>query len=216
MKYYPKSRIVTGFKTDGNDFTVNGEPYSGPYYKTFDNKAFSGYNPVQGDNQLLVPVARKRGGVDDGYDTLPFSNITSFDESIEYNRVKNIKPIEIGEFLQPTSFYPNPSEKDYKSGYLMRYFSKPRNVFGEIVEVNKETYLSLQTTDSEYDYVSNTAISLYWQLTGPLKDTILPNGVRVAGIEDTNKRLVLAKSVKFRGLEEYIGGDYTKYTRPTK
>lgn len=215
MKYYPKSRIVTGFKTDGNEFTVNGEPYSGPYYKTFDNKAFTGYNPVQGSNQLLVPVAIK-GGVDDGYDTIPFSNITSFDTSIEYNRIKNIKPVEIGEFLQPIPFYPNPSEQDYKKGYLMRYFSKPRNVYGEIVEINKETYLSLQNVDSEYDYVTNTVISLYWQLTGPLKDTILSNGVRVAGIEDTNKRLVLSKTVKFKGLEEFIGGEYSKYARPSK
>jgi hypothetical protein len=215
MKYYPKSRIVTGFKTDGNEFSANGEPYSGPYYKTFDNKAFTGYNPVQGSNILLTPVF-SRGGVDTGYDTLPFSNITSFDQSIEYNRVKNIKPVEIGEFLQPVSYYPNPTPQNYKSGYFMRYFSKPRNVYGEIVEVNKETYLSLQSTESEYDYVTNMSISLYWQLTGPLKDTIQPNGVRVAGIEDTNKRLVVSKSVKFRGLEEYIGGEYTKYTRPTK
>ncbi len=215
MKYYPKSRIVTGFQTNGSEFTADGKPYAGPYYKTFDNKSFTGYNPVQGSNILLVPIQTLQAD-DAGPATLPFSNIAAFDMTLEYVKIKNIKPVDIGEYLQPRSFFPNPTEQDYKKGYLMRYFSKPRNAFGEIVEVNKETYVSLQNVNSEYDYVTNMSISLFWQISGPLKDTVLPNGVRVAGIEDTNRRLVLSKTTSFKGLEQYIGEEYTKYARPTK
>ena len=79
----------------------------------------------------------------------------------------------------------------------------------------KETFLSLQDVSSEYDYIANIAIDLFWQISGPLNDYIQTNGVRVAGIEDTNKRLVASKSIKFRGLEEFIGGNYTKFAKPS-
>lgn len=216
MKYYPSSRIITGFKTNGKEFTVDGEPYSGPYYKTFENKVFSGYNPVVGPNKPLELIQVLNVGSDSGAGvTIPNSNITAYSQTEDYLASRKIKPVEIGTFKEPASFYPQPTEKDYQKGFIMRYFCKKRNIDGNIVEVNRETFLSLQDASSEYDYIANIAIDVFWQISGPLKDYVQPNGVRVAGIEDTNKRLVVSKSIKFKGLEEFIGGKYTKFAKPS-
>jgi hypothetical protein len=215
MKYYPSSRIVTGYKTNGTEFTVDGVPYTGPYYKTFDNKALAGYNPVVGSNKLLVPIKILNTGTDSSAgNTFINSDITAFNESADYLASRKINPVDLGEFKQPIPYYPNPTLKDYSKGFIMRYFCKKRNLDGGIVEVNKETFLSLQDVSSEYDYIANIAIDLFWQISGPLNDYVQTNGVRVSGIIDTNKRLVASKSIKFRGLEEFIGGNYTKFAKP--
>jgi hypothetical protein len=215
MKYYPSSRIVTGFKTNGTEFTADGIPYTGPYYKTFDNKAFTGYNPVIGPNRLLEPIKTLNVGTDSGVgNTFLNSDITAFSESVDYLASRKINPIDLGQYKQPVPFYPNPTPADYKKGYIMRYFSKKRNLDGGIVEVNKETFLSLQDASSEYDYIANIVIDLFWQISGPLNDYVEPNGVRVAGIVDTNRRLVGTKNLKFKGLEEFIGGNFIKFAKP--
>jgi hypothetical protein len=97
----------------------------------------------------------------------------------------------------------------------MRYFAKKRNDIGYVIEISKDTYLSLQSKNSEYDYITYQAIDLFWQISGPLKDTRENRQYKISGIIDTNKRLVQTKDKSFRGLIEYIGEKYDKYARPS-
>jgi hypothetical protein len=57
--------------------------------------------------------------------------------------------------------------------------------------------------------------SILWQLTGPLKDTRISQYQIKGGVYDTNKRVTEQKALTFRGLIEFIGGEYTKFAKIT-
>ena len=65
IQYYPLSRIRTGLNTGGNQYTLNGSPYSGPYYLTYNGDAFTGQNPGTGPNELLAPIGQDTSGLYD-------------------------------------------------------------------------------------------------------------------------------------------------------
>jgi hypothetical protein len=48
-----------------------------------------------------------------------------------------------------------------------------------------------------------------------LNDT-LNRTVRIAGIVNTNEKVVTQANKNFRGLTDYIGGNYTKFAKPTE
>lgn len=212
MRYYPISRITTGSNTQGNEFTSEGKSYSGPYYKTYDGFYFSGKDPVTGDNKELIAVvdnteARNKSQYD----------VADDENANKYNTLKNIDVVDVYGFSPIVPFYPKPTAEDYRRGYFMRYFAKKRNENGNIVETTQEVFSSLKRTDSIYNYQVYQAIEHYWQLTGPLKDSVnTTNGVRTAGIEDTNKRLAEMKGKNFKGLLIFIGDNYTKFSKPTQ
>ena len=56
---------------------------------------------------------------------------------------------------------------------------------------------------------------MLWQLTGPMYDTRKSQYQIVGGVYTTNKRVTEAKQVGFRGITEFIGGDYTKFAKIT-
>jgi len=212
MRYYPLSRIITGSNTQGNQFTSEGQNYSGPYYKTFDGFYFSGKDPVTGDNKPLIPIVDNTAARNKStYDVADDANAN------EYNKLKNVNTLDIYGFTIINPYYPKPTAEDYKRGYFIRYFAKKRNENGNLIEINLEVFNSLKRPDSIYNYQIFHAIDLYWQLTGPLKDNVnTTNGVRTAGIEDTNKRLTEMKGNNFKGLITFIGGNYSKFAKPTQ
>ena len=217
MRYYPLSQVVTGSKTDGTEFLVEGVPYMGPYYKTSDGKYYTGNNPVTGQSRLMTPATPQVSGIDEplpgGY--MPGYSILLGNNNDDYINTKNIDINNYRNFLEIVPYYVKPTEQDYSRGYIMRYFAKKRNENGNIIEIDKKVYLSLQKADSPYDYTVNHAIDTYWQLTGPLKDTVsTQTGIRTKGIVDNNKRLIEAKEPIFKGLTTYIGGKYDKFSRP--
>ena len=210
MKYYPLSRVVTGLKTTGNEFSVDGKPYVGSYYKTFDNQYFTGEDPVTGESKKLSPFV-----VPDQVDKTTGYTRDQFGNAAEYSAIKNLNIKDVEGFLSIVPYYPMPTETDYKRGFFFRYFAKKRNQNGGLIETTQDIFLSLKKTNSVYNYEIYHAIELYWQLTGPLKDTVnTTNGVRTAGIEDTNKRLTETKDSSFRGLLAHIGGNYSKFSKP--
>lgn len=199
MRYYPTSRVITGSNTNGNEFTLDGISYKGPYYTTFEGKYYTGNDPVTGDSEELKPVIQYR--IDPDYESMKGGNSNVLD---------------LDSFSEIRSYFPIPRVLDYQRGFFFRYFAKKRNENGNLIEVNQEVYFSLKLPNSPYNYQLYHAIELYWQLTGPLRDTVnTVNGVRTSGIEDTNKRLTESKGVVFKGLIPHIGGNYSKFARPS-
>ena len=208
IKYFPKNKITTNLYTKGNEFSINGKSYIGAYYRTYNGKVFSGKDPINGSSQELIPIKEldiiseeKIGGV-------VLDSTTS-----NYINNPNIK--NLNSYLVPIQYYPAPTDNDYQKGYIMRYFAKKRNDIGYVIEINKETYQSIINQDKVYDYVTYQAIDIFWQITGPLKDDRKNKLYKVAGIIDTNKRLVEQKDKAFRGLIEFIGDKYDKFAKPT-
>ena len=210
IKYYPKNRITINKYTRGDEYELNGKPYIGAYYKIFNGKIYTGANPVIGSSQELQAIQNNNININlDNKKGVIILNNKS-DQYIKNTNIKNLQSYEI-----PPQYYPQPIDADYAKGYIMRYFAKKRNDIGYVIEISKDTYLSLQSKNSEYDYITYQAIDLFWQITGPLKDTRENRQYKISGIIDTNKRLVQTKDKSFRGLIEYIGEKYDKYARPS-
>lgn len=196
IRYYPSNKIKTNLTARFGQFTLNGDPYLGPYYATYDGKYYTGKDPITGDNERLVQSP-----------TYTIKNEPSHDieEITKQNRSK-----------QPVSYFPVATEEDYAKGYLTRYFLKKVNQNGYVMEISQSEYYSIQNGTANYDISFIQTVDVLWKLTGPLNNKRVSQYDTRAGIIDTNKRLVETKNKTFVGLKEFIGEDYSKFARPTQ
>lgn len=209
LRYYPSFRIKPNLNATGNQFTLNGRPYVGKYYQTYDGKFFSGPNPTLGPNERLTPNV--------AYPNTPGLNIAALSPSAKRDLASKTKaqtnPIDPTE---PTGYYPKPLESDYNRGYFDRYFVKKINETGYIKEISVDEYNKIQNGSATYDVSFYQTEKVIWKLTGPLNTVRLSQYDIRAGIIDTNKRLVEATDARFLGLKAYIGEEYAKFSRATQ
>jgi len=209
LKYYPLTRMKTDLYTRGNQFvTPDGKFYAGKYYKTFDDKAYVGANPVVGTNVELREVKLDLEHANIGRPpTLEADTYTVVAE--------NPRVVSDGLLEELIPYYPEPIPSDYQQGYFLRYFAK--NVTGPqyVVEISQIDYYLLEQNKIAPNILSYQYVSMLWQLTGPLRDKRVSQYQIIGGVFDTNKRVTENTQKGFRGIEEFIGGDYTKFARIT-
>lgn len=207
VRYYPSSKIITNLNSE----TVmlrkqNGDYYNGKYYLTYDGKAFSGPSPQVGPSEPLI--------IEPEYETAPYlkrSDLTVKQKNTFAaktgitNRVQG----------KPEYYYPQPTEAEYKRGYLIRYFTKKENDKGFITEISENEYNSIVNGTANYNIRFYQTVKILWKITGPLNNQRRSQYNTIPGIIDTNKRLTEEANKTFLGIVEFIGGDYTKFARPT-
>jgi hypothetical protein len=207
IRYYPSFRIITNLNTKGSEFTLDGKPYSGKYYEAYDGRIFSGPTPESGDNKELKRIPK--------YISAPGLNSMNISDSqkkyIASQAGSNLNRIP----GKPNSYYPNPTEEDYKKGYLIRYFTKKENQNGFVIEISRDEYNSIVNGTADYDISIYQTVEILWKITGPLKNKRTSQYNMTAGIIDTNERLVESGNKTFLGIKDFIGGDYVKFARPT-
>jgi hypothetical protein len=194
MPYYPKSRIIENQTANPGQFrTVDGNDYTGPYYTTFDGKSFTGANPYALNSGPLTSYPTEKTD----------TSSTSTLDSIAYN---NIKPSSIqARLIDPTPITPIPTEADYKAGKITRYFARQRNgTTFKIIEISQQTYTDLTTNKNGSNYALWKATSLFWQISGPLRNERINNITTRAGIIDTNQRIVDQAEKNFIGIKQYL------------
>lgn len=209
-KYFPKGRIQENLYTNGGEFkkASNDTDYVGPYYKTFDGKAKTGPNPLEGPSESLVAVDANKDS------RIPQSNINQ--AYLKNSSIKtNTNILSLAILIDPTSYQAIPTEEDYQRGYYLRFFAQKRKGQAyNIVEINEETYTDLTVNKQKYNYLTWKALKLFWQLTGPKKDNKTNRTQVIAGIEDTNLRLIRQQEKGFPGLNLYLK-DPMQYARVT-
>ena len=207
LRYYPSFRIIPNLNTKGNEFTLDGKPYSGKYYEAYDNRVFSGATPESGENKELKRIPKYAGAP--GLNSMNISESQkqnlALQSSTNLNRISG----------KPNSYYPNPTEEDYKKGYLIRYFTKKENQNGFVIEISRDEYNSIVDGTADYDISIYQIVEILWKITGPLKNKRTSQYNTTAGIIDTNERLVESANKTFLGIKDFIGGDYIKFARPT-
>jgi hypothetical protein len=212
IKYYPLTQITPNLYTSGKDFVnPDGTPYVGRYYMTYDGKTYTGINPVVGTNVELSPVINSTTlgvGI-----TVPLPDPT-YTTAASKNSVAS-KFQSKATLTELTPYYPFPISSDYAKGYFTRYFAKNPSGPGYVIEISQEDWSLIQNGQVENNVVGYETIDMLWQLTGPLNDTRVSQYQIIGGVYDTNKRVTEAKQKGFRGIVEYIGGEYTKFARIT-
>lgn len=110
----------------------------------------------------------------------------------EYNKINGIVETDSTEII-PIS--PVPTEQDYRSGNMMRYFAQRKNSPEEIVEVGTGT-----TSGVLYKIEST-----FWKLTGPLEDSRDANDdVLGFGVLNTNMRMIAKLKLKIPGVDQIL------------
>lgn len=209
IRYYPSFRIKTNLNTSGTEFQLNGKRYRGRYYATYDGKFFTGPNPVIGPNEPLERIK--------AYTNQDAINSTGLTGEARKQFAINTKSqtIDFTNSLEPTSYFPKPTDSDYRKGYFYRYFVKKINDKGYIKEISEQEFVEIEQGTVPYDVSYYQIESMLWKLTGPLETVRLSQYDIRAGIIDTNKRLVETIDARFLGLKAFIGEQYSKFARPT-
>ena len=206
LRYYPSFKIIKNQTTTGTEFLLNDRPYSGKYYLTYDGRAFSGPSPEVGPSELLTRVSFSQSTP--GLDNLNLSNTSKRDLANKTQIVNRIPG-------KPNPYYPQPTDQDYRRGYVIRYFTKKENERGFVTEISEDEYNTIINGTADYDITIYQTATILWKLTGPLKSTRTSQYNIIPGIIDTNKRLTETSNKTFLGILDFIDGDYTKFARPT-
>jgi hypothetical protein len=208
IRYYPSFATKKNLKTNGKEFLLNGKPYSGMFYETYDNQYYTGVDPIHGENELLTPIKK--------YSNSPFLIKTVMTDSLRSAFAENSLSITNNtNNTEPVPYYPLPTSSDYGKGFIIRYFIKKINSKGYVIEISPDEYNSVVNGTSNYDVSFYQVVDILWKITGPLETKRLSQYDIRAGIVDTNKRLVEQANKTFLGITDFIGGDYTKFAKPT-
>lgn len=210
LRYYPSSKVIEDQKTSGGEFLLKGKTYSGKYYITYDGKAYSGQSPETGPSELLTrDETPNRAGSSN-------PNVVSIIDVNKQNK-EGIANTHTDTRItgQPMSHQPSPSESDYNRGYLIRYFTKKENEKGFIIEISQEEYNSIVNGTADFDIRMYQVCKILWKLTGPLKSQRQSQYNVIPGIVETNQRLTETTNKNFLGIVDFIGGEYSKFARPT-
>lgn len=207
LRYYPSYAIINNLTTNGAEFFLNGAPYSGKYYQTIDGEFYSGPDPQTGPSEKLSKINNYIGtpGLDNIKLSFDSQKQLAIKTNVQSNRIQG----------QPGSFFPQPTEEDYIKGYITRYFTKKENEKGYIIEISRDEYNDIVNGDTDYDIRLYQVTTILWKLTGPLNNTRKSQYNVIPGIIETNRRLTESANKNFLGIVEFIGGDYTKFARPT-
>lgn len=212
LRYYPSFAIQPNLNTAGGEFLLNGQPYSGRYYETYDGRAFTGPTPEVGPSEQLqrIPFYPSAPG-------LTNSNLSNKNQKQLASKTGVFASTLINNRIpgQPNSYYPKPTEQDYKKGYLIRYFTKKENERGFVTEISQDEYNSIVNGTADYDITIYQTTTILWKLTGPLNTTRQSQYNIIPGIIDTNKRLTESANKTFLGIVDFINADYSKFARPT-
>ena len=208
IRYYPSFAIKDNQITKGNEFFLEGEPYSGKFYYDYKGDAYTGPDSVHGSNLFLTPINNTKNKVL----SMNTRDLSSFEIEAQQNtRIQEFS----SRGLEPTTYYPQPIDSDYQKGYITRYFAKKINQSGYVTEISPAEYVAFTNGEVRYDVSFYQVVSILWKITGPLNSQRISQYDIRAGIIDTNKRLTDAAEPNFVGIVAFIGGEYSKFSRPT-
>jgi len=200
-QYFPKNRVIDNKYTNGDKFVnpTTKEPYVGYYYETFDGKFKTGKNPMEGPSTPLEPISAAFSNPQ-----IPNSENNDVYSLLSSGRAGTANSV-IGTLKEPLPYFPKPTPQDYNRGYFTRYVAKRRNSPNSIfLEIDQPTYNDLLYKGGVYNYPMWAVTSIFWQITGPLRDNRENKDFPRAGIIDTNKRILVTKSKAFPSIEKFF------------
>jgi len=208
--YFPKSQITPNLYTNGSEFFLNGESYTGYYFKTSKGEYFTGKNTSDLPNSQIFKItnlsfdltpANGNGNFTqfvDNYDGYTFNTqIQHPENNFIYNSLKPQKQYITLPYYNPVQ----PSNQDYQNGEFRRFFCKKTNET-TYIEINNKMYNDLVTKNPNILWQLYLPFNITWQLTGDKQQ-----------VAKVNKNMVELTSfrLKLPYFNLYIKEDYTKY-----
>lgn len=195
--YLPKSKYTSDLYTSGGEYVYasNKRPYSGFYFKTYDERYFTGKSPSNTSEELIIAP--------DDVSPTKGSPSRQFTATTRYDLIRNnAKEFNLKSTLPVDIFYPQPTQADYTRGYITRYFVKEKST-DTIKEISKEIYEALKRKDTTYYYPDYTPVKFPWIISGALSDKIV-SGYKVPGASSLNNKTLLEVEKKIPGILQYL------------
>jgi hypothetical protein len=194
--YYPKNQIQKGFYSN-NDLAIATTQtlYVGPYFKTSDGNSYTGKEPNDGKNQLLIlpseldtttsNVGPSGTDIED-----PRFNDINLAYSILSGASKNNPP-----FI-PIPYYPILSPENIDNGEFVRYFAK---------KSNQNLYTEINGNNFAESVSSNLYISfqLPWVISGDKENVRQINAKQIGFVEKNLQIIGLGAYLRFNYLQFY-------------
>ena len=179
MSYLPKSQIKENLYTKGGElyYPSNNQEYTGYYYVTSQNLYFTGKYPGDFPNEPLTLGQSEE--VTDFNPNTPKLSKQSFwvYQGSGYNKqLKNTSSL-------PLSYYPKPTNKEYKTGEFQRYFLSKSNEI-KFIETTKFEYNKYLNQSPDTAYQLYQTINLSWVLTGNREEVYKVNLSTVQRVEN--------------------------------
>ena len=204
MAYFPKSKIKANLYTNGGEYIYlkSRTNYVGPYYEISNGNKYTGKNPQDPPNELIVPLStffnpEDVGSINDNnIINYIFSNVEP-DISFSY---PNSDKLLISRRL-PTYNPTLPTDKDKALGVFTRYFCKKTNEL-LYIEIDKLTYSLIQNKDPRIAWDLYNSLPVLWQIQGDKEKTYKAN---------KNNTMLTEQKFKWYGFSKYLKEDYLKY-----
>jgi len=190
---YPKSQVRTNLYTRGNEFSLNGEPYIGPYHRFSSNRVFSGESPNNTISELLTPTTLSQ------QTEQPPEIITS--EWVIEDSSYNIFTTSSLAGLPPKMESPEPTDDQITRGSFMRHFVKSINS-NTYYEVSQDSYSQIVNREARINFALYVPIRINWILTGD-RDMVYNQNINTVRLMSQRENLP--------GFELFFKQDFVRY-----
>ena len=148
--YTPKFKIETGFYTKGKEYmTLDNEEYIGVYHRYPNGAVYSEAT----FNDYSVEL-------------LEYSSATESEKTGIYFELTGMR---FNNYQAPKYHYPELTNADYELANFTRYFVQRKNNLSEIIEINKDSYKSINAGNKigiDTGVYNKTLIK--WSISGPI------------------------------------------------
>lgn len=201
--YFPKSQIKPNLQTNGGEYSRadTGLEYIGFFYQTSKGEYYTGKNPEDGPNILLIPISNTKNSPLDV--SINFSYITELGTNnpetvASYINVKKIDTTQRKSI--PKNIFSTPQPQDYINESFVRYFAKKRNE-EKYLEIDKITYDKLVSQDPTFLFELYKPLKLNWQISGDKAKAYQTNETQTA---------LLARRERLESFIEYFKGNFNQ------
>ena len=200
--YFPPSQIETDLYTNGGQFQIasNDQHYEGYYFRTSEDKYYTGKNPNNPPNLLLKSTPDNNSADPEEQSPGSFSSNTSL-YTLPGAYLRNTSLNLTQPPLGPIQINPNPTSEQYELGEFQRYFCKKTNELFYL-ETDKDTFDQLLNEDPKIAFDLYNPISTPWSLTGTPQSVF-----------NTNKRIIalIERNQKWYGFTKYFQDKFSEY-----
>ena len=104
----------------------------------------------------------------------------------------------------------NPKAKDYKNGFITRYFTRQTNdENASIIEVSSKLAGKIRSDETGF----YTLVQLDWKLTGDLNSKIV-DGIKIVGVQEANRNSI-AEAEKTLPKLSHVLGSLVQFYKPS-
>ena len=157
--YLPKSKYQSNLTAAPGALKIKAtsEPYTGPYFKAYTGKMYTGNAPSRTSQELVDNTF----GISENL-AINGQEVIGIPNEYDYVRGNNLE-VQLKATLPVPLYYPKPTPSDYTKGIVKRYFAIDKTT-GQVLEISSKVYASMKAQKPEYYYPKYELKTLKWSL----------------------------------------------------